>query len=64
MVDPYELTGMVRCEVDSANVIPNFFQPYTCKNTDIYMIQPLVDDARLFRGDADQDKPRLHGWGR
>ena len=57
-VKEYEMAGMVRCDVDSDNVIPNFFQPYTCKNTDIFMIQPLVDDARLFRGDADQDKPR------
>lgn len=63
-VKEYELAGMVRCDEESVNVIPNFFQPYECKNTPIYMIQPLVDDARLFRGDADQDKPRLYGWGK
>ena len=51
-------------KIVSVNVIPNHFQPYSGENSPIYMIQPLVEDARLFRGDADQDKPRLYGWGR
>lgn len=63
-VREYEMAGMVRCDEESVNVIPNHFQPYSGENSPIYMIQPLVEDARLFRGDADQDKPRLYGWGK
>lgn len=60
-VDPnlYEAAGFVRVDETSGNIVPNLFQPYLCKNTSIYVIKPLVDDARFFRGDADQDKPRL-----
>ncbi len=60
-VDPklYEAAGFVRVDEHSGNIIPNLFQPYLCRNTSIYVIRPLVEDARFFRGDADQDKPRL-----
>ena len=54
----YKMAGFIRCNVDSENVITNLFQPYIAKNTNIAIIKPEVS-ARLFRGDADQDKPRL-----
>lgn len=56
----YEKGGLLRCDESSVNIIPNFFQPYTPINSSIYMIDPERDDVRLFRGDGDQDKPRLY----
>lgn len=53
-----EKAGFVECTLDSDNIITNFFQPYLCQNSDIYIIEPRIKNARLFRGDADQDKPR------
>ncbi len=55
----YEKTGMLRCTKDSQNIIPNFFQPYTPVNSDIFLVPPSTPGTRLFRGDSDQDKPRL-----
>ena len=60
-VDPqiYEEAGLVRCDSDSANIIPNYFQPYTPANSDIMLVPPHTPGTRIFRGDSDQDKPRL-----
>lgn len=55
----YEKAGMIRCDKDSVNIIPNYFQPYEAVNADIYLVPPSIPDAKLFRGDSDQDKPRL-----
>ena len=55
----YENAGFIRCEKESENIIPNFFQPYTPINSDIIIITPQIEGTRLFRGDSDQDKPRL-----
>ena len=54
----YENGGLVKCDTASANIIPNFFQPYTPINSDIMLVPPWVPNTRLFRGDSDQDKPR------
>lgn len=55
----YENAGFVRCEEDSENIIPNYFQPYIPENSDIWLTVPNIPNSRLFRGDGDQDKPRL-----
>ena len=56
----YEKSGFMKCDESSVNIIPNFFQPYTCINTEIYAKKPKASlIARFFRGDSDQDKPRL-----
>lgn len=57
--DIYEKAGMLRCDSTSENIIPNYFQPYTPVNSDIMLVPPATQGARLFRGDSDQDKPRL-----
>ncbi len=57
--DIYEQGGFVRCDGDSDNIITNHFQPYAACNSDIALIIPYTSNARLFRGDSDQDKPRL-----
>ncbi len=58
-VEIYEAGGLVRCNTDSENIITNFFQPYIPINSDIYMVPVDIPGTRLFRGDSDQDKPRL-----
>ena len=59
----YENGGLTRCETSSDNIITNFFQPYSAINSDIFMVTPSVEGSRLFRGDGDQDKPRLRPEG-
>ncbi len=54
----YGKAGFLNVE-NSGNIIPNFFQPYTCTNSDIYILKPEAPNTVLFRGDADQDKPRF-----
>ncbi len=60
-VDPqiYENGGLLRCDSGSVNIIPNYFQPYSPKNAEIYLVPPKINGTRIFRGDSDQDKPRL-----
>ncbi len=55
----YESGGLIRCDQASENIIPNFFQPYVPINSDIMLVSPWTPGSRLFRGDSDQDKPRL-----
>ncbi len=55
----YEKGGLVKCDTSSANIITNFFQPFTPVNSDIMLVPPGIPNARIFRGDSDQDKPRL-----
>ncbi len=59
LTEIYEKAGMLRCDVNSENIIPNYYQPYTPVNSDIMLVPPGVPNARIFRGDSDQDKPRL-----
>ena len=53
----YIAGGMVCCDKNSANIIPNYFQPFTRENIDIYLEEPKFDGLVLFRGDGDQDRP-------
>lgn len=41
---------------DSVNIIPNYFAPYEQSNVDIYYCTS-DENAVLFRGDGDQDRP-------
>ena len=53
----YEQSGFSRCEPESVNIIPNYFQPLVQSNIEIYLRQPGFDGLVLFRGDGDQDRP-------
>ena len=53
----YEQAGFVRCDVNSENIIPNYFHPFVQKNISLRMIQYRVPGLRMFRGDGDQDRP-------
>ncbi len=57
--DIYESAGLTMCDASSPNIIPNYFQPYSPQNSDIMLVKPDLPDTILFRGDSDQDKPRL-----
>lgn len=41
---------------DTGNIIPNYFAPYEQRNVDIYY-STTNENAILFRGDGDQDRP-------
>ena len=55
----YDSAGFVECSENSRNIIPNHFQPYSCENSRIALVDIHYDRLRMFRGDSDQDKPRL-----
>lgn len=53
----YEKGGFVRCDENSANIIPNYFHPFVQENISLKLVDPMLKEARLFRGDGDQDRP-------
>lgn len=55
----YENAGLVKCDTQSGNIIPHYYHPYTAANIDIFLVPLKIPGTRLFRGDSDQDKPRL-----
>ncbi len=64
-VDLYELNmdedaikkaGFVERKEDDVNIIPNYFEPYECRNVEIY-VHHLDDNDYCFKGDGDQDRP-------
>lgn len=56
-IEIYEQGGFLRCDETSENIIPNYFHPFVQKNITLKMVDPILDGARLFRGDGDQDRP-------
>jgi hypothetical protein len=50
---------MLRKESDP-NIIPNYFEPFLYENVDIYYMSNKTDNFRAFRGDIDQDQPRMY----
>lgn len=53
----YEQAGFCCCDEASENIIPNYFHPFERRNITLRMIDPMVPEMRLFRGDGDQDRP-------
>jgi len=47
-----------RTKIDE-NIIPNYFEPFLCENIDLYYFTNITENFRSFRGDADQDQPRI-----
>jgi hypothetical protein len=52
--------GLIKRKEDDVNIIPNYFEPYLCENTEIYYFTSITDNFRTFKGDADQDQPRIN----
>jgi hypothetical protein len=51
--------GFVLRDENDPNIIPNHFEPFEQKNVDIYISSGNMNGIRLFKGDADQGRPRL-----
>lgn len=51
-------TGFVLNKGD-ANIIPNRLEPLVRENDRIFFATPALDDIRIFRADADMDRPNL-----
>ncbi len=51
--------GFIRLQENDTNIIPNYFEPFEQKNVDIYYTTPHLNNVKLFRGDADQDRPNF-----
>ena len=52
--------GFVLRQEDDPNIIPNYFEPFLVKNVDIYYFSNKCENFRAFKGDGDQDQPRLN----
>lgn len=56
-VQIYEQAGFVCCDMDSENIIPNYFHPFEQRNVTLRLMDPKIEGFRLFLGDGDQDRP-------
>lgn len=41
------------------NIIPNYFEPFEQRNTEIYYVTSCKEKFRMFKGDGDQDRPSI-----
>lgn len=57
--DALNSSGMIRLNDGDSNIIPNYYEPFEQKNVDIYFTAPYTEGIKLFRGDADQDRPNF-----
>lgn len=48
--------GFVERREDDENILPNYFEPYVCKNIEIYAHRSDTD-VLCFKADGDQDRP-------
>jgi len=64
-IDFYELgidesliakAGFAERTENDVNIIPNYFEPYECRNVEIF-VQCIDDDTLCFKADGDQDRP-------
>jgi hypothetical protein len=52
--------GFLQRKETDTNIIPNYFEPFLCKNGDVYYYTSNIENFRSFKGDADQDQPRIN----
>lgn len=64
-IDLYELgmedenllsAGFIERAENDINIIPNYFEPYECRNVEVY-VQRLDTEVPCFKADGDQDRP-------
>lgn len=48
--------GFTKKNNEDGNIIPNYFEPFVCKNIDLWFHSPY-QKFTVFKGDADQDRP-------
>lgn len=51
--------GLIRRTSTDLNIIPNYFEPFLSENIDIYYFTSKSENFRAFKGDGDQDQPRV-----
>lgn len=51
--------GFEKLNLDGDLIIPNYFEPFFCKNIEINFAFRALDDYVIFKADADQDRPSL-----
>jgi hypothetical protein len=52
--------GLLKHFDTDKNIIPNYFEPFTCENINILFYANNITNLRIFKADADQDQPRLN----
>ncbi len=56
-----EAAGFIKREEADQNIIPNYFEPFLCRNIDLWFHSPY-GNFTIFKGDGDQDRPNIiHG---
>lgn len=50
--------GFIERKENDVNIIPNYFEPYECKNVEIYALR-WGPDMVCFKADGDQDRPSI-----
>lgn len=43
------------------DIVPNYFEPFSSRNIDLYWATKLKDNFVFFKADGDQDRPNLLG---
>jgi len=54
-----QAAGFVLVEEENGNIIPNYFEPFVQENIHINIFLPRNVEARMFKGDGDQDRPNF-----
>jgi hypothetical protein len=56
---PFECAGFRRVDPDGPEIVPDHFEPFERRNVRLWFTMKAAADARLFKGDADQDRPSI-----
>jgi len=52
--------GLIKRKETDTNIIPNYFEPFLCENMEINYFTSIVENLRTFKGDSNQDQPRMN----
>jgi hypothetical protein len=55
----FECAGFRRIDPEGADIVPDHFEPFERRNVRLWFAMKAAADARLFKGDADQDRPNI-----
>jgi len=55
----FECAGFKRIDPEGADIVPDHFEPFEQRNVRLWFAMKAAAGARLFKGDADQDRPNI-----
>lgn len=55
--DVMKQAGFLLNDDNSDNIIPNYFEPYECKNVKVWFATKYENNFIIFKADGDQDRP-------